>query len=169
MVMTPYDSPGSLINVIQPAEHDKIRRVWDRAFTAKAIQSYEPMLQGRVEQLMTNLTSRTGHPIDLGEWFGLFSMDFMGDFAFGGMFHKMADGKDVEGFHGSLFEFLMAYEMFGSVPWIRPIVQALPASKAEEMQRMAGRVAGERQKRGSQTRDLFSYLVCVLMRSRHIY
>jgi cytochrome P450 len=164
-VNVPYHSKGSVVSVIDPAEHSKRRRVWDRAFTPNAVKSYEPMLQIRLDQLMAAFNQRAGSPIDIAEWFGLFSIDFMGDFAFGGMFNNMVHGEDVQGLHKSMVQSLHMIEIMGSVPWVRPIVQALPSTKAKEIQQMGLSVARERKKQGSQIRDLFYYLVsvCVLL------
>jgi cytochrome P450 len=162
-VAVPYHARGSVISVIEPAEHNKRRRVWDRAFTASAVKSYEPMLQGRLNQLVKSFAGRTGTPIDISEWFGLFSIDFMGDFAFGGMFDMMAHGEDVQGLHKSITQMLRMIEIFGTIPWIRPIVLSLPKTKAKEMQKLGLGVADQRKKQGSQTRDLFYYLVRIFV------
>jgi cytochrome P450 len=152
------NSHGSLLGHIDPVAHSKRRRVWDRAFTPTAIKSYDPMLHARLSQLITNLNSRTGQPIDLAEWFGFFSLDFMGDFAYGGMFDFMARGEDTEGFHDFGMKALGIAEIFGTVPWIGPFVKALP-SKPRAFQEMAMRVVEKRTSGGSQVRDLFHYLV----------
>jgi cytochrome P450 len=158
-VHVPYDTDGSLIDIIDPAAHSKRRRIWERAFTPNAIKSYEPMLQARLNQLMVNFVSRVGQPIDIAEWFGFFSLDFMGDFGFGGSFDFMARGADTDGFHKFIEQTSGVIEMAGMIPWIRPLLQRLPASKPKQFQQMALRVAEKRKEEGSQIRDLFHYLV----------
>jgi hypothetical protein len=127
---------------------------------------YEPMLGRRVEQFMKILNSRCGESLDLAEWFGFFSLDFMGDFAYGGMFDFMARGADTEGFHDFTVLALRMVEVCGTIPWVAPIVLALPASSAMAFQEMAMRVVEKRRKGGSQVRDLFHYLVSTC--SRHL-
>jgi cytochrome P450 len=160
-VTVPYHTKGSVFTVIEPAEHDKRRRVWDRAFTPSAIKSYEPMLQHRLSQLLDALSSRVGTPVDVAEWFGLFSIDFMGDFAFGGMFDSMTQGGDVQGIHEGTDVSVWAMEVYGTMPWLRPIVVRLPSSKFNRMLQFGLAVAEQRKKQGSQTRDIFYYLVSV--------
>lgn len=163
----PYHTKGPLISVVDPAEHSQRRRIWDRAFTASAVKSYEPMLQGRLDQLINSLVARTNTPINISEWFELFSIDFMGDFAFGGMFNTMAHGEDVTGLHKSMNQLLRFNEILGTIPWIRPIVLRLPKTKAKEMLALALGLADQRKKQGSQTRDLFYYLVSTDDTSKH--
>jgi cytochrome P450 len=160
-VVTPYHAKGNVISVIDPVEHSKRRRIWDRAFTAGAVKSYEPMLQRRLDELIQAFAARSDTPIDIAEWFGLFSIDFMGDFAFGGMFDMVKHGEDTKGLHKGITESLRMIEIFGTIPWVRSIVQILPKTKAKEMQSMGLGVADQRKKQGSQSRDLFYYLVSV--------
>jgi hypothetical protein len=125
----PYDTLDSVIDIIEPADHGKRPRIWDRAFTAGAVKSYEPMLQARVGQLATNLSSRTGQSLDLANWLSFFGLDFMGDFAFGGAFSCMTHGSDYDGVHHLLSRFVSVVEVCGTIPWIRPLIQALPSSQ----------------------------------------
>lgn len=153
---------GNILSVIDAAEHNRRRRVWDRAFTAGAVKSYEPMLQRRVNELVQVLAAHSGTSIDISEWLGLFSIDFMGDFAFGGMFDMMKYGKNTTSLHKTVTQSLKMIEVFGTVPWVRSIVQILPGTKAKDMQSMGSGVAERRKQQGSQTRDLFYYLVSTL-------
>lgn len=158
-VHVPYATQGSVIEIIEPADHSKRRRIWDRAFTPRAIKSYEPMLQARVSQLVAVLASRAGQPMDLAEWFGHFALDFMGDFAFGGMFDLMAQGTDSHKIHDSLISFITASEIFGAIPWTRPFFLALSYFKPNQHHHGAARIAEKRKAEGSQVRDLMHYLV----------
>lgn len=151
-------SHGSILGIISPGEHGKRRRVWDRAFTPAAIISYNPMLHARLGQLLCKLEQRCGQPVDLAEWFGFFSLDFMGDFAYGGMFDFMAREADTDGFHKFTVQVLGMGEVFGTIPWTNPFLQALP-SPVQDYQAMALNVVKKRMNSPSQMRDLFHYLV----------
>jgi hypothetical protein len=158
-VAKPYASSGNLLNITDPVEHGKRRRVWDRAFTPAAVKSYEPMLHARVNQLVNHFELRVGQPFDIADWFGYFAFDFMGDFAFAGAFDFMKDGKDADGFHDLSMKGLQSIEKFGTMPWLRPIILAVPGLGIGKFYYMALNAARTRQESGSQIRDLFFYLV----------
>jgi cytochrome P450 len=158
-VAKPYASSGNLLNIMDPAEHGKRRRVWDRAFTPTAVKSYDPMLHARVGQFVSELEHRVGQTVDIADWFGFFTFDFMGDFAFAGAFDCMKDGKDTHGFHDLSMNGLYFVEKFGTMPWLRPIILSIPGLGIGKFSRMAMNAARTRQESGSQIRDLFFYLV----------
>jgi hypothetical protein len=158
-VAKPYETSGSLLSIIDPAEHGKRRRVWERAFTPVAVKSYDPMLHARTGQLVSELELRIGQPLDIADWFGFFTFDFMGDFAFAGAFNSMKNAKDVDGFHDLIIKGLGAGETFGTMPWLRPIILAIPGLGISKLFSMALNAARTRQESSSQIRDLFFYLV----------
>jgi cytochrome P450 len=143
-------------------EHAKRRRLWDRAFTSNAIKSYEPMLQVRLTQLMDSLDARRGQSLDLSAWIGFFSLDFMGDFAFGGAFEMLNHGDDYNGMQELVVTLVSVIEFFGTIPWIRPLLNLSTPPKVRELQQITLEVARKRVAEGSQVRDLFHYLVCEL-------
>jgi hypothetical protein len=154
-----YETSGSLLSIIDPAEHGKRRRVWDRAFTPTAIKSYDPMLHARVGQFVSELEKRVGQPVDVGDWFGFFTFDFMGDFAFAGAFNFMINGQDADHFHELIVKGLGITETVGTMPWLRPIIVAIPNLGMTKFFSMALNAVRTRQEKGSQIRDLFFYVV----------
>lgn len=119
------------------------------------------MLQARVTQLVDSVTARTGQTMDLSEWIGFFTLDFMGDFAFGGMFEYMKHGSDYDGVQQLLETFIGVDEIFGTIPWVRPLFGLISSSQAMDLERIGLQVAQKRLAEGSQHRDLFHYLVCL--------
>jgi hypothetical protein len=161
-VATPFDAPMNQLTSLEPVEHGKRRRVWDRAFTPAAIKSYNPMLHARVSQLVAQLELRVGQPLDIAEWLGFMTVDFMGDFAFASAFDCTKAGKDTLGLHELGAKALGAMETAGTMPWLRPIVLSLPmGTKIGTVNELALDAARKRQAGGSQIRDLFHYLVCL--------
>lgn len=65
--------PGSLISIVDPQEHVQRRRMWEPAFTAASLKSYEEMLACRALQLVSAVEARFGQTLDLSEWFGYFA------------------------------------------------------------------------------------------------
>jgi cytochrome P450 len=161
IVGLPYGNAGHLLSQLDPAVHNKRRRVWDRAFTPGAIAAYEPFLQRRVRTLLAQLDAHAGQSIDIAEWLGFVTMDFMGDFACGGAFDATARGEDKDGFHALAITALRALEALGAVPWLRALVARAP-SDANKFLAMAMGVLHKRRAEGSSVRDLFHHLVCHL-------
>jgi cytochrome P450 len=142
------------------SEHAIRRRVWDQAFTPSAVKSYDPLLRNRIDQLMSQLSTRLGQPVDIAEWIGFLSIDFMGDFAYGGAFDLLQEGKDKAGYHDLFGGFALMIELLGSIPWIKPFALRLPEnSGVKNMLGIAGNIVEKRAGRGSTIRDLFYYLV----------
>jgi hypothetical protein len=127
------------------------------------------MLQARLAQLMNSLATRKAQPIDLSEWMGFFTLDFMGDFAFGGMFEYIKHGSDYDGIQQLLETFIGVSEIFGKIPWVRPILGLISTSQAMDLERIGLQVAQKRLTEGSQHRDLFHYLVCISSLCLHNY
>jgi cytochrome P450 len=143
-----------------PAEHAARRRIWDHAFTPTALKSYEPLLFARVAELVENLTTRCGTSVDLAEWVSLFTLDFMGDFAYGGVFNTMKAGADVRGVRKAGENAIGLSDILGTVPWVRSIAIALPNTRGKRMNAASLAVVKQRRKKGASVRDLFYYLVC---------
>jgi cytochrome P450 len=157
-----FAQPGlqPLIAIEDPAEHSVRRKVWERAFTPNAIKSYEPFLRNRIDQLMAQLSARAGQPTDVAQWFAFMTTDFMGDFAYGGAFNLLQEGRDEYDYHGAMTGFNFILELFGAVPWVRPLALRLPKNNgAQRMLDMGDQVVQKRIGDGSQIRDLFHYLV----------
>jgi cytochrome P450 len=135
--------------------------VWEKAFTPAAIKSYELPLQARKVQLLDQLDARLGRPLDLADWFGFFSTDFMNDFAYGGtaVFESMAQGADHAGAHSIGVFMLSIAEAAGTVPWLRPVFIAGFRLLPDRFLKLANEAVDKRIEKGSQFRDLFYYLV----------
>jgi cytochrome P450 len=140
-------------------DHGRRRRIWDRAFTPAAVKSYRPLLHNRLVQLTEQLDARVGKPLDLAEWMSFLSVDFMGDFAYGGMFNSVTQGVDHAGVHDAGVVLLGASETLGTLPWLRPIVARLIQYRPPAFRDLAIRVVESRQEKGTSFRDLFYYLV----------
>jgi hypothetical protein len=115
-----------------------------------------------MDHLMAQLSARVDQPTDIAKWFGFMTMDFMGDFAYGGAFNLLQEGRDVNGYHSVILGFVSADELLGSMPWIKPIVLRLPQNNGgKRMMSLGDKVVQKRIGGGaSQIRDLFYHLVC---------
>jgi hypothetical protein len=86
-------------------------------------------------------------------------MDFMGDFAYGGAFNTMRAGGDTNRVRKNTEKGVNLVEALGTVPWVRPLVLALPQNSARATMQASLRVAEARRAQGASARDLFYYLV----------
>jgi hypothetical protein len=105
------------------------------------------------------LSARSGQPVDLAQWISFMTLDFMGDFGYGGAFDLMASGEDTLGYHGFASQVLARGEALGTIPWVRPFVLALPKLEAQTWRNFAYRTVVNRVEQGSDIRDIFYYLV----------
>jgi hypothetical protein len=154
----PPDTTGSVLLMTDPADHGPRRKFWDRAVAPAAMRAYEPLVAERTDQLCKILESRCGKSFDLVEWIARATFDIMGDFAYGGAFELMADG-DANGIVNLVHVGAAAVDVWGQLPWMRPMMQYIPSNKFSELYAAALAVAEQRRERGSRIRDLFYYLV----------
>lgn len=82
-------APALLLHTRDLEEHAKLRRPWNRAFSAVAVKNYEKPLKKRVQELVHSLervcsesTDGIGK-VDLARWVSFLAFDFMGDLAYG--------------------------------------------------------------------------------------
>jgi hypothetical protein len=112
-----------------------------------------------LDQLSTQLNARLSQPLDIAEWLNFLAIDFVGDFAYGGMFNLVKEGKDSMGIQKFGVDGLRAIETLGTIAWIRPIVLALPNPGVRKWSEMSLGVVEKRRREKSQHRDLSYYLV----------
>jgi cytochrome P450 len=148
----------SVLALVDPAEHALRRRLWDRAFTPSQLKHYEPLLKKRVAQLVSCLRAREGQTLDLAEWLMYMTLDYLGDFATGGLMNFMEAGGDATGVTKMAARYISVAEALGTIPWSRIFLRTLPAAKSP-LRMMAAEVLQRRRKTPSNIRDLFYYLV----------
>jgi cytochrome P450 len=58
-------------------DHAARRRIWEPAFTTKALADFQSNIDGLLEEIVGNLDkiAKTGNPIDMGVWSKLYSFD----------------------------------------------------------------------------------------------
>ncbi|KAJ7633026.1 high nitrogen upregulated cytochrome P450 monooxygenase 2 [Roridomyces roridus] len=117
-------TPPPILSLIGEA-HAKKRRAWNRAMAS--LRDYDPVIQKRAMQLVTCLGEQPkGTAVDLALWFELFTYDFMGDLAFGGVFEMLQQGKDTHGLGNKIHSFFAASIILGNIPWILGLFNLLP-------------------------------------------
>ncbi|KAJ7100158.1 high nitrogen upregulated cytochrome P450 monooxygenase 2 [Mycena belliarum] len=167
---SPKSTTYALIAVRNTAIHLRRRKAWNKAFNAVHVKSYEPMLRGRVDQLLNALKIHgKSENLDLAEWFSFFSYDFMGDMAqvpsapyFGGAFDLMRDG-DVNGLWNMLEGGIRVQAYTQHVPWASPLLYSFPGMgrRADKFIKFVVQLAKTRAERGKAMTitDLSSHLL----------
>ena len=104
------------------ADHDKRRRIWDHAFSTKALATYEERIVEYAEVLERRIgeIAATNQPVNVSSWFYWFTFDVMGEFAFAKSFRMLQD----EQWHIAVVMLRKAMRLLGPlspVPWLAQI------------------------------------------------
>ncbi|TVY92722.1 Cytochrome P450 monooxygenase [Lachnellula willkommii] len=140
--------------------HDKRRRIWDRAFTMKALREYESRVRTYTNQLISVLDTKTGQSINASLWFNFYSFDIMGDMAFGQSFDMMKSGEKhsaIEILHGGM----KPLGVFTPISWILPLLLDIPGLSGgiKAFQQYNKDRVAIRKESTPETPDLFSWLI----------
>jgi cytochrome P450 len=78
--------------------HGRQRRALSHAFSNIALMDQEPIIQGYMTKVVTQLRrfAKQKKAIDIGDWFNYFTFDTMGDLAFGQSFGCLDEGRYQE-------------------------------------------------------------------------
>ncbi|KAJ7055928.1 cytochrome P450, partial [Mycena amicta] len=163
----PYSDPtlGSrnLLNLHGDA-HANRRRVWNRGMSSDSLKGYESILANRVALLLEQFDkfAKGSGKVNVAEWFGYFTFDFMGDMAFGGGFEMLRDGSDRDGIFSVIKIGVKATAVMGQIPWITPTMDVIPGANGivQRLRRFAQDSAKNRMASGPKDRkDLWYHLM----------
>ncbi|KAJ3816970.1 cytochrome P450 [Lentinula raphanica] len=118
----------NLIGVRDLAQHSKLRKTWNRAFSDGPLQDYQDILVKNANTLTKFLEEQCkGGPLelDIAHVISLFSFDFMGDLAFAAEFNALCN-NDANHFQKNMDEALFTPALTMQVPWSVWIAQAVP-------------------------------------------
>ncbi|EJT99156.1 cytochrome P450 [Dacryopinax primogenitus] len=153
----------SLMSIRSHAEHSQRHKIWDRAFTTRALKDYHPLLSNRVRQLSDRLASEClKGTVDIGKWFNACAFDVMGDLAFDSGFDIVQKG-DIDGYSRTLNEAVRIGAIFINLPWtaVSAKLPWLPvACKKAKLERFAQQQVRKRQAKVAYRKDLSYWLVC---------
>ena len=74
--------------------HAVRRKVWNPAFSEKAIRGYDQRIRGYQDRLVSKLAEKEGEPVNVTDWLMWYSFDVMGDMAFGKPFNMLENSKN---------------------------------------------------------------------------
>lgn len=120
---------------MNPTHRRQRRRIWDQAFSVRALQSYEDQLIAKTKQVMQQLNKLASdqskgekqkkEPVPVDQWCCLYSFDIMGELGFSRSFDMVKKGKFSNEIH-LLESFMSAVMIIGNVPYLCHIARLLP-------------------------------------------
>ncbi|KAI0265868.1 high nitrogen upregulated cytochrome P450 monooxygenase 2 [Gloeopeniophorella convolvens] len=159
--------PDSLILIRDPMAHARARKPWERAFAPRALKEYDMIIAKRARELVQHLDGivrqaatsekKLTAALDINTWLGYFTVDFMGDMAFGGAFEFMADRADKQGIWRMLSNGLAIIMAFGHISWFIPVINFINGG-AGPLTKFGAAQVHRRLRMGSKRKDIFYYL-----------
>lgn len=155
----------SVLTLKTLAEHATRRRIWDKAFTPKAIHSYSPAIEARMDQLLGVLDRHALNetPVDICLQLGYFVYDFMTDMAFGDGTSLLINQDDEHGILSHMGRVVQQVGILRNVPWLTSLVNQLPNQKIKQQNQFREFTKSmflRRYKEGLATEvDVFHYLL----------
>ena len=154
LYVAPNDMPQNIVTTTDPVIHARMRKLLSNSFTEKSLRSQEPLIESYADLLMTRLRSLTassdngvnGAVIDLVDWANYFTVDIIGDLAFGESFDCLKN-SEYHPWVKNLYLFLQgmiyaaATRFYPSIEWL--FYKLLPKS-VMEMQRQHTAFANDR-------------------------
>ncbi|KAF4438949.1 hypothetical protein F53441_12683 [Fusarium austroafricanum] len=117
----------SLHMIREHKEHSNRRKVWDRAFSSKSLQDYEPRITKYTTQLLDRLHEMQGMDINASDWLNFHSFDVMGDLAFGKSFDMLRSGVKHY-FMTALHDSMKMVGYLSHITWMLPVFKLIPAN-----------------------------------------
>ncbi|KAI3392598.1 hypothetical protein diail_5472 [Diaporthe ilicicola] len=108
-------------------QHKRRRRVWDRGFAIKALNTYEPLINSKVDEFIEQLSNRG--TVDATAWSMLLAFDIMGKVGFGKEFYGVSKGQEhpaIEGVHSSM----NILGVMSHIPWLLNMMGKIPGAAA---------------------------------------
>ncbi|OQU94838.1 hypothetical protein CLAIMM_01130 [Cladophialophora immunda] len=146
--------------------HKVRRRIWDKAFTANALKSYESRIILLTDRLIQHCELKNGSIIDISGDVDHFSFDIMGDLGFGEDF-GMIEGSNKQSLKwaGLLHSYMRMLSIIRPVPWFKELYKWLPIDRERKRNgldfvRFTAQRFEARYQRGQEAGgDIFEYLL----------
>lgn len=150
----PNDQADNLITTNDFKFHARVRTLLSNSFTEESLHSQHPLIHHHADMLVTKLRDlaitpdglRNGALVNMTDWLNFFTMDVIGDLAFGETFGCLETGE----FHSwvrTLFSYLKGMSLAAApryYPWTEPLFQKLIPKSVLEGQRRHTQYANEK-------------------------
>ncbi|KAH7138814.1 cytochrome P450 [Dendryphion nanum] len=168
---TAANGASSLVNVQSPFEHGRMRRIFNPAFSDRALKQQEPLFTKYVNQMVQvvrdGISKDPNHKFDMVRLFNFTTFDVMGDLTFGEPLH-MLDKNDYDPWVAVIFtsiKIATKLSVLGYYPLISQIVKvvlgpAISKKRMEHFNHAVTRVT-KRLEKGRETEgvDLWDYVL----------
>lgn len=157
----------SLHVTIDMADRRARRRIWDQAFSVRALSGYEDELRKTTHAVMMQLedqatkASKTSAPVSVDQWCMFYSFDIMGLLGFSRSFDMVEAGKfsnEAELLHG----FMSTIMILANVPYMAEFARVLP-NPLQQFEDYTAKALRERMQRKGDGQtgvpDIFAYLL----------
>ncbi|KAG8529675.1 uncharacterized protein KY384_005156 [Bacidia gigantensis] len=156
-----FSTPNvSLVTTRDRSFHDHKRRVWDHAFSMKALDQYEPRVLKLTNLLEKTLARGAGQPVEATKLFYRYTFDVMGDVSFDTKFN-MLQGADVEEIIETFQAGAGARALLTPVPWLFELIKAIPGAawKWRRLFQQAHIILEKRLKSEPENPDILAWLI----------
>ena len=95
--IAPNKEADNYITTTNIKYHARIRGLLSNSFTEDSLRNQEPLIEAHANLLVSQFrkiaSSPSGGRVDMTSWFNFFTMDVIGDLAFGESFHCLENGE----------------------------------------------------------------------------
>ncbi|TKY88447.1 hypothetical protein EX895_002799 [Sporisorium graminicola] len=151
--------PRNLHALLNESDHAARRKVWEVAFSAKALKSYEPILIEVLEIMIDQLEGRARRKetINIDDYSSFYAFDVMSQAGFGADFGLLHHGQLTPMIQA--FQALMTFmQLVGNLPYLVEILGLLPNPMAE-FDKYMNQVVVERKARKEAKPDIMGQLL----------
>ena len=109
------------------SDHAARRKVWDAAFSIKAVKGYEDNIIKNTNLLISQIDKQAneGKSVDIGQWCSWYGFDVMGELGFGRGFDMLKEAKTAHAIE-LLESGVILIMATGNVPYIMSLVREMP-------------------------------------------
>ncbi|KAJ9475797.1 putative Cytochrome P450-DIT2 (putative) [Pseudozyma hubeiensis] len=151
--------PRNLHSTIIEPHHSARRKVWDAAFSAKALKGYETMLIDNMENMVDQLEKRSQRKetVNIDDYCSFYSFDVMSQAGFAGDFGLLKQGQ-LTPMIQALEDFMSFVQLAGNLPYLVEILGLLPNPIAE-FDKYMNKIVMERKARKEAVPDIMEHLL----------
>ena len=151
--------PRNLHSVVIESDHAARRKVWDAAFSAKALKGYESILIDNMENMVNQLEQRSQRKekVNIDDYCSFYSFDVMSQAGFAGDFGLINQGQ-LTPMIQALEDFMSFVQVAGNLPYFVEILGLTPNPIAE-FNKYVANIVQERKARKVAVPDIMSHLL----------
>lgn len=149
----------NVLTTLDRSEHDRRRKAWDTAFSAKALKGYEPALLNNMDTMLKQLAKRAkeGSVVDIDDWGVLFAFDLICQVGFGQNLGLLEKGK-LSPILENLEHTMKFQQVINNRPYMVEIARKLPNPVAEFTRMVLDQLEEREKHKHEQAPDIMTFL-----------